>query len=68
MLTFSHDELFPDLFRGNVYRIVSKRFIIIIIIIIIMSEYFCRITVSVLYKYIQVKKLLSTLALRKALK
>ena len=33
-----------------------------------MSEYFYRIKVSVLYKYIQVKKLLSTLVLRKALK
>ena len=33
-----------------------------------MREYFCRIKVSALYKYIQVNKLLSTLALRKTLK
>ena len=49
--------------------IISTLIIIIIIIIInIMSGYFYRIKVSVLYKYIQVKELLSTLALRKALK
>ena len=42
--------------------------IIIIIIINIMSKYFDRIKVSALSKYIRVKNLLSTLALRKALK
>ena len=40
---------------------------LIIIIIIIMSEYLYRIKVPVLCKYIQVKKLLSTLVLRTAL-
>ena len=48
--------------------IVIITIINIIIIIIIISEYFYRIKVSVLYKYIQVKKLLSTLVLGKALK
>ena len=35
---------------------ISEVAIIIVIIIIIMGEYFYRIKVSVLYKYIQVKK------------
>ena len=39
-----------------------------IIIIIIMSKYFYSIKVSVLYQYIQVKKLLPIFVLRKTLK
>ena len=55
----------PD---GADTTLTADFFYLIIIITIIMSEYFDRIKVSVLHKYVQVKKLLSTLVLRKALK
>ena len=55
----------PD---GADTTLTADFFYLIIIITIIMREYFDRIKVSVLHKYVQVKKLLSTLVLRKALK
>ena len=45
----------------------SSELVLTVMIIIIIIEFFYRVKVSVLYKYIRVKKLLSTLFLRKAL-